>query len=126
MEPGPRRIPLNAATFDDIMASFVPHLLPGEKILYTTKGKVTVGDLKDIPAHVTNQRVLFYEKKEKEGAGILTRASDVSFKTLKVYRLAEEGFLSKRLYLLLNDRKIYGERTDLTGLYEAIRSAKPE
>jgi hypothetical protein len=58
MEQNPRRLPINA-TFEDFEAFFSVQLLPDEKILFSTKGRVTAGILKDIPGYVTNQRVFF-------------------------------------------------------------------
>jgi hypothetical protein len=77
----------------------------------------------DIPGYVTNHRVFFNEKIEKD-TGTYWRSSDIPFNRLTVCIPGEDGFIFRRPYLLLNDKKIYGEKPDLDGLYEAIRSVK--
>jgi hypothetical protein len=97
-------------------------LEPDEEVTYSTRGTLYVDGDDGLRGYVTDRRVIFYA-----GKGFLSRPSrlyEISLKRIYSYNIIEVGLLIKKMHLQLNDLKISGDVADISGLFEAIRTAK--
>jgi len=96
-------------------------LVPGERIVYSTPGRIFYGGAKR-HVHVTNRRVMFYTKE-----GVLIkhdRLDEVPVSGIRIVKLVEMGLVRKKVYLELDEMKLLGPRGDLLSLYKSIQSAR--
>ncbi len=98
------------------------YLNPGEKVVFVTKNEIRVGEEKGYRAFVTNQRLIFLNRR-----GLLfkkDRMKDALLKNVNGVNLEEKGFLRKRKEMKIRshgeDFEIFGDHSELSMLYRVI------
>jgi hypothetical protein len=97
---------------------------PGERIIYATPGRIYYANQKR-RVYVTNKRILFYGQ-QRMMLGLIKqdRLDEIPLNQVRKLKLVETGFITKRIYLELDEMKLEGQRGHLLDLYKAIQSAR--
>jgi hypothetical protein len=102
----------------------VKFLFPGEKIIFRTKSQVRLGNQKRI-AYVTNKRlILYYQEPVLLGLVRNDRMDDFNLEMIQRFSISEEGLISKRIILKIDEVTITGDRGDVIELYNTIRQTR--
>jgi len=96
-------------------------LFLGEKVMFRTKRQVRLGNQKRI-AYVTNKRlILYYQEPVMLGLIRNDRMDDFSLEMIQRFSISEEGVISKKFILKIDEVAITGDRGDILELYNTIR-----